>query len=158
LHPTLPGTRNVPAKSSLSKSELPKSGCLTDHVDPALPVSKVSDQISSDANSIAEAMKALGHPSRIEIIRQLAIRDRCCSGDICNCMPLAQSTVSQHIDLLKSVGLVDWQQQGNRSMYTLNRQKLTHLATLISELADAPGRQEAPQASDNHSRTGKPGS
>lgn len=158
MHPTLPGTRNVPAKSSLSKSDLPKSGCLTDQVDPALPVSKVSDQISSDANSIAEAMKALGHPSRIEIIRQLAIRDRCCSGDICNCMPLAQSTVSQHIDLLKSVGLVDWQQQGNRSMYTLNRQKLTHLATLISELADSPSALEVSSELPDHSKSGKPGS
>jgi DNA-binding transcriptional ArsR family regulator len=86
-------------------------------------------------DDLAEVMKALGHPSRVEIIRQLAIRDRCCSGDICGCMPLAQSTISQHIDMLKSVGLVDWKPQGNRSMYTLNRRRLAQVAEQIAAIA-----------------------
>jgi len=108
-----------------------------------------------DPGKLADALKALGHPSRIEIIRQLAIRDRCCSGDICNCLPLAQSTISQHIDLLKSVGLVDWQQQGNRSMYTLNREKLSELATRISALAEfarVPGDKNPPPVANRNEK------
>lgn len=87
---------------------------------------------------IAEAFKALGHPVRLEIIRQLVLRDRCCGGDFCDCLPLAQSTISQHLELLKQAGVVDWQQQGTRSIYTLNRARLSWLAGKLQELARLP--------------------
>lgn len=87
---------------------------------------------------IADALKALGHPVRLEIIRQLVLRDRCCGGDFCSCLPLAQSTISQHLELLKQAGVVDWQQQGTRSIYSLNRARLSWLAEKLQELAGVP--------------------
>ena len=89
----------------------------------------------TQTGDLADALKALGHPSRLEIMRQLALRNRCCGGDFCDCLPLAQSTISQHLDMLKSVGLVDWQQEGTRSIYTLNRARLAELARSLEGMA-----------------------
>ena len=84
--------------------------------------------ISDDISQLAQVLKALGHPARLEIIRQLAVRERCCGGDFCECLPLAQSTISQHLEMLRAVGLVDWQAEGTRSIYSLNRPRLGALA------------------------------
>lgn len=95
----------------------------------------LSQQVASQRDTLADALKALGHPSRLEILRQLARRERCCGGDFCTCLPLAQSTISQHLDLLKSVGLVNWHQEGTRSIYTLNRARLMELGMALTDLA-----------------------
>ena len=84
---------------------------------------------------VANALKALGHPARLEIIRHLVLRDRCCGGDFCDCLPLAQSTISQHLELLRQAGIVNWQQQGTRSIYSLNRARLTWLAEKLQAIA-----------------------
>ena len=83
-------------------------------------------------------LKALAHPSRIEIIRQLALRDRCCAGDFCDCLPLAQSTISQHLEMLCSSGLVKSQASGTKSIFTLNPDSLMLLANALIELAKTP--------------------
>lgn len=85
--------------------------------------------------ALAYALKALGHPSRLSIIKQLVERDRCCGGDFCDCLPLSQSTISQHLDLLKQAGIVEWHQQGTRSIYTLNKQRLVSLSEDLLALA-----------------------
>lgn len=54
----------------------------------------------------AELVKALGHPARIAIIELLAERETCICGDITDELPLAQSTVSQHLKALKKSGLI----------------------------------------------------
>jgi ArsR family transcriptional regulator len=86
-------------------------------------------------DSLADGLKALGHPARLEIVRQLVMRDRCCGGDFCECLSLAQSTISQHLELLKQTGIVERQQQGTRSIYTLNRPRLAMLSRALKELA-----------------------
>jgi len=90
--------------------------------------------------------KALGHPVRMEIIRQLIGRDRCYCGDFCACLPLAQSTVSQHLDLLRKAGLVDYEPDGNRSRYSLNRAAFEALAQAMAELARTAAAQETADA------------
>lgn len=96
------------------------------------------------AESLADQLKALGHPVRIGIVRQLIERDRCCCGDFCASLPLAQSTISQHLDLLRRAGLVDFEPDGNRSRYSLNRAAFKALARAIAQVAEA----EQPEASD----------
>ena len=46
---------------------------------------------------LAEQLKALAHPARLEILRVLASRGRCVCGEVVEVMPLAQATVSQHL-------------------------------------------------------------
>ena len=62
----------------------------------------------SDDETAAERLKALGHPVRLAIVRALAERSRCCCADVCSGLPLAQSTVSQHLKVLKEAGLVSF--------------------------------------------------
>lgn len=70
---------------------------------------------------LAEWCKALSHPARIAILRNLASRGECICGDLVIDMPLAQSTVSQHLKALKAVGLVKGEVDGPRSNYCINR-------------------------------------
>ena len=74
----------------------------------------------TDDDAAAERLKALGHPVRLAIVRALAERTHCCCADVCNRLPLAQSTVSQHLKVLKDAGLVDFERDGVRSSYVLN--------------------------------------
>lgn len=101
------------------------------------------------AEDPAIALKALGHPARLSILRMLAERDRCCAGDFCQCMPLAQSTVSQHLEMLRRAGLVEWRQHGTRSLFTLNRARLASLSMLIAGLAGSQRPTIPPPADAN---------
>jgi len=75
--------------------------------------------VKSD-DTAADRLKALGHPVRLAIVRALAERSCCCCADVCNRLPLAQSTVSQHLKVLKDAGLVSFRRDGVRSAYVLN--------------------------------------
>lgn len=98
-----------------------------------------ADDVSGDCCALDRAilqLKALGHPVRMEIVRQLCERDRCCCNDFCACMSLAQSTISQHLDLLKKAGLVNYEPDGNRSRYSLNREAFKALARAIAAMGE----------------------
>lgn len=86
---------------------------------------------------VANAFKAVGHPSRLAMLHQLAERERCCGADFCNCLDLAQSTISQHLEMLREVGLVDRRPLGTRSIYTLNRARLAELAEILGTMANS---------------------
>lgn len=82
----------------------------------------------------AELMKALGHPARIAIIELLAERDTCICGDITDQLPLAQSTVSQHLKALKNAGIIQGEIDGVRTCYCLYEQGLRELNELVIPL------------------------
>ena len=71
-------------------------------------------------DDVAERLKALGHPVRLAIVRALGERSCCCCADVCSRLPLAQSTVSQHLKVLKDAGLISFRRDGVRSSYVLN--------------------------------------
>lgn len=80
--------------------------------------------------------KALGHPARIAILRLLAERNTCFCGDITEILPLAQSTVSQHLKALKAAGLIQGSIEGTRTSYCLNAEGIKELQRLLSSLSD----------------------
>lgn len=93
--------------------------------------------------SLAEQAKALSHPARLAIIEHLAARDTCLCGDLVDVLPLAQATVSQHLKVLKSAGLVKGEVDGPRSCYCLDRDALARLQGALQSffhvaLAEAP--------------------
>jgi len=55
---------------------------------------------------LAEFAKALSHPARVAIIKAIAERNSCVCGEIVEVLPLAQSTVSQHLKELLNAGLI----------------------------------------------------
>ena len=88
----------------------------------------------SGQKELALICKALGHPARIRILQYLKAADRCICGEIVNILTLAQSTVSQHLKILKQVGLVKGEIEGPSTCYCLNREKLTDFKNLIANL------------------------
>jgi len=82
----------------------------------------------------AEMLKALGHPARIAIIELLADRETCICGDITDELPLAQSTVSQHLKALKKAGIIKGEVDGVRVCYCLNPEGIIELNELLTPL------------------------
>jgi len=83
---------------------------------------------------MAKLAKSLGHPARIAIIELLADRDTCICGDITDELPLAQSTVSQHLKALKDAGLIKGEVDGVRTCYCLDEEGVEELNQLLIPL------------------------
>lgn len=78
--------------------------------------------------------KALGHPARVKILRILIRKDACICGDIVDELPLAQSTVSQHLKVLKDAGLIRGDVDGPRVCYCIEPRALRRLRALVGGL------------------------
>ncbi len=85
-------------------------------------------------DALAEALKALAHPARLRILRLLANRGTCICGDLVEAMPLSQATVSQHLKVLKQVGLVEGAIDGQRSCYCINHAEMVRLRNHVTDL------------------------
>lgn len=78
--------------------------------------------------------KALGHPARLRILRLLARTPGCIGGDIVDEIGLAQSTVSEHLRILKDTGVIEGQINPPRICYSLTPGALAPLSALIATL------------------------
>ncbi len=83
---------------------------------------------------LAERLKALAHPARLEILRVLAARGTCVCGEVVNVMPLAQATVSQHLKVLKEGGLIRGRIDGKNSCYCLDPRGIGELRAALEQL------------------------
>lgn len=83
---------------------------------------------------LAELAKAVGHPLRVRILRILIKRKTCICGELVDELPIAQSTVSQHLKILKEVGLVQGEIDGPRVCYCIEPNALEELKGLVGEL------------------------
>jgi ArsR family transcriptional regulator len=92
--------------------------------------------IEGDAadEELASLAKALGHPARVKILRLLLLRNACICSDIVDELPLAQSTVSQHLKVLKEAGLIRGDVDGPRVCYCIEPRTLRRLRALVSSL------------------------
>lgn len=83
---------------------------------------------------VAMLGRALSHPARVKILRLLEERgDRGC-GDLVEELPLAQSTVSQHLKVLREAGLLTWKNEGARTNYSLSSTGMRRMRVLISSI------------------------
>ena len=83
---------------------------------------------------LAALAKAIGHPMRVQILRILTRRTACVCGDIVGELPLAQSTVSQHLKVLKDAGLIRGEVDGPRVGYCIEPRALRRLKALVGGL------------------------
>lgn len=83
---------------------------------------------------LARLAKALGHPARVAILRLLIRREACVCGEIVDELPLAQSTVSQHLKLLKEAGLIHGEVDGPRVCYCVEPGVVALFKTLVAAL------------------------
>ena len=91
-----------------------------------------------DDERVAALAKALAHPARVRIIRLLQRTPGCIGGEIVEAVGLAQSTVSEHLRILKSVGVITGEIDGPRVCYALNPDTLAPLADFIRGLGPTP--------------------
>ena len=92
----------------------------------------VTEQTSEER--IAELAKALAHPMRVRIVRLLLSRPSCSGGEIFDDLPLAQSTVSQHLKVLKEAGVVGYEPRGTRGCYWAEPEVLAEFSEALGML------------------------
>jgi DNA-binding transcriptional ArsR family regulator len=83
----------------------------------------------------AGVLKALAHPARLAIVQAIGAAGGCCCGDIVRRLPLAQSTVSQHLKILKESGLIQGVIDGPRANYAIDRENALAAAKMLRGLA-----------------------
>ena len=81
-----------------------------------------TEHYSNENKQIASFCKALGHPARITIVKILLETDGCYCGDIVRKIPLAQSTVSQHLKELKKAGIIQGNITPPQVKYCINKE------------------------------------
>jgi DNA-binding transcriptional ArsR family regulator len=96
----------------------------------------------ADAAAIAEMARlarAVAHPVRVRILAFLAGQPTCFHGELADHLPLAKSTISQHLKVLREAGLVKVRTHGSRSNYCLRAEGVERLAVLAAGLRDLGG-------------------
>ena len=94
---------------------------------------------SASTEDIARFAKALGHPTRIEILRLLEKQSCCFTGDLVDIFPLAQSTISQHLKELKDAGLIQGEVNPPKIKYCINQSNWEKAKALFSSLFNNNG-------------------
>jgi len=83
-------------------------------------------------DELAKLAKAIGHPARVRILRMLSLKEARVCSQIVDELPLAQSTVSEHLRILKDAGLIRSSQDGPRIGYCINYEMLRKLKALVA--------------------------
>jgi len=91
----------------------------------------VQISISENEERLAHMLKALGNPVRFRIIKILAEKQMCITGEIVEFTTLAQSTVSQHLKVLREAGLITGEVEGPATCYCLDPNGITWLKNQI---------------------------
>ncbi len=93
------------------------------------------ENIEYEQNSIDIAVfaKALGHPTRIEILKYLDSQSCCFTGDLVDVFPIAQSTISQHLKELKNAGLIQGELKPPKIRYCIDRENWEKARLLFDE-------------------------
>jgi DNA-binding transcriptional ArsR family regulator len=94
------------------------------------------EMFSKNEQDLAAFAKALSHPARVAILKVLASHNECICGEIVEVLPLAQSTVSQHLKELKAAGLIRGEVDGPKSCYCINWKAFEKFKTSFNHLFD----------------------
>ncbi len=89
---------------------------------------------SIDELKLANFAKALGHPVRIQIMKILINQSCCYTGDLTDIIPLAQSTISQHLKVLKEAGLIQGEIMPPKVKYCINKDNWPIVQSLFKGL------------------------
>jgi len=96
-----------------------------------------TEEFTKTQNDLALLTKALGHPARIAIIQFLIKTKSCVCGDIVDELPLSQSTVSQHLNELKKVGLIKGDIEGPTVCYCIDEKVWNKTKKVIGDLFES---------------------
>jgi DNA-binding transcriptional ArsR family regulator len=91
----------------------------------------IKDIFTEEQHRLARIAKALGHPVRIYILELLSRQSCCYSGDLSEELPIAKSTLSQHLKELKDAGLIQGEIEAPKIKYCLNRENWSEAQILF---------------------------
>jgi predicted transcriptional regulator len=83
---------------------------------------------------LAKFAKALGHPTRIKILKLLESQSCCFTGDLVEVLPLSQSTISQHLKELKDAGLIQGEIKPPKIKYCVHKENWSIAKSLFNSL------------------------
>lgn len=83
---------------------------------------------------MARYAKAMGHPVRMYVLELLSKQSCCYSGDLSEDLPIAKSTLSQHLKELRDAGLIQGEIESPRIRYCLNKENWKEAQLLFKEL------------------------
>jgi ArsR family transcriptional regulator len=95
---------------------------------------KVLEQAIDEARAV-RMLRALANPVRFRIVKVLAARTECIVGDLVEELPIAQSTVSEHLKVLKDAGIVQGTIDGPNRCYCLDPEAFRFLSAMLADLA-----------------------
>jgi ArsR family transcriptional regulator len=87
-----------------------------------------------DAEQFALMCKALGHPARVQLLDYLSAHGACYFGSLADVLPLAASTISQHVSVLKGAGLISGSADEQRVCYCVNAERLALFKRMAASL------------------------
>jgi ArsR family transcriptional regulator len=90
--------------------------------------------ISDDQKKAARYAKAMGHPVRLYVLELLSKQSCCYSGDLTEVLPIAKSTLSQHLKELKEAGLIQGEIEAPKIKYCLNRNNWEEAKQLVKKI------------------------
>lgn len=100
-------------------------------------INSMSDIVfTENQKQTARFAKALGHPVRIYVLELLSKQACCYSGDLSDILPIAKSTLSQHLKELKNAGLIQGEIEAPKVKYCINRQNWETAKILFKNLLD----------------------
>ena len=102
----------------------------------SIPNKMENKAITEKQKQLARFAKAMGHPVRLYILELLARQSCCYSGDLSQVLPIAKSTLSQHLKELKEAGLIQGEIQAPRIRYCINRRNWEQARSLFKDFLD----------------------
>ena len=93
-----------------------------------------AEVISEEQRTIARFAKAMGHPVRMYVLELLSNQTCCYSGDLTDVLPIAKSTLSQHLKELRDAGLIQGEIEAPKVKYCLNKENWKLAQGLFNKL------------------------
>ncbi|MBP7507849.1 MAG: winged helix-turn-helix transcriptional regulator [Prolixibacteraceae bacterium] len=95
---------------------------------------KIKDKVTERQEKIARYAKALGHPVRVYVLDLLSKQSCCYSGDLSEDLPIAKSTLSQHLKELKDAGLIQGEIEAPKIRYCINKENWKEAQLLFKDI------------------------
>lgn len=92
------------------------------------------DVITDEQKKAARYAKAMGHPIRLYVLELLSSQSCCYSGDLSEILPIAKSTLSQHLRELKDAGLIQGEIEAPRIRYCINKENWEEAQRLFRKI------------------------
>ena len=98
------------------------------------PAQRARSKTKVDEETLAALCKALAHPARVKLLNFLSDYGACYFGKLTDVLPLAASTISQHVTVLKEAGLIEGSADNQRVCYCVNQERLQLLKDMMGDL------------------------